>query len=81
MGLYGYLCDGNSQAIHALEPVVTCCRAVNVYVWHMALAGDSWHREWEEGVCLHKSYGACLSSLDNVLRAAHWTDASLKVSC
>lgn len=71
MGFQGCLCDGNPQAIPALEPVVTCCWSVNVYVWHMALAGDSWQREWEEGVCLPESYGACLSSLDNVFLGAH----------
>lgn len=72
-------------AIHRLflnlEPVVTCCWSMNGYVWHMALAGDSWQWEWEEGEHLPESYGACLSSPDNVLLGAHWTVASLKVSC
>lgn len=72
-------------AVHRLSlnlvPVVTCCWSMNGYVWHMALAGDSWQWEWEEGECLPESYGACLSSPDNVLLGAHWTVASLKVSC
>lgn len=73
------------MAIHRLslnlEPVVTCCWSMNGYVWHMALAGDSWQGEWEEGEHLPESYGACLSSPDSVLLGAHWTVASLKVSC
>lgn len=62
-------------AIHRLslnlEPVVTCCWSMNGYVWHMALAGDSWQGEWEEGEYLPESYGACLSSPDSVLLGAH----------